>query len=235
MSDSHLVVVVAPVVGAELSSLPVCFKELLSNEDLIRANGIHDKNKQLEFVSGRALLRGVLSTFVNGSPDRLAIQVGSGGRPYLHGSSLDFSLSHAAGYVCLAVSKTNKVGADIEDLSTVGGSRELTGFLQRILVNHERQISDVTNFDLVQYWCVCEAYAKCSGRDVLSIIRSSKFREFVSDSLSTGWSIGSRYSVFRTAFANGNVPLAICIDSKPVSFEIIEVDLLDANFRQGFK
>jgi phosphopantetheinyl transferase len=235
MSDSHLVVVVAPVVGSELSSLPVYLKELLSDEDLIRANGIHEEHKRLEFVSGRALLRGVLSTFVNCSPDRLAIHVGSSGRPYLDGSALDFSLSHAAGYVCLVVSKTNKVGVDIEDLRSVGESRELTGFLQRILAGEKGRLSDFTNFDLVQFWCACEAYAKCSGRDVLSTVRSKRFREFINDSLLTGWNVGPRYSVFRTAIASGNIPLAVCVDSKPVSVEIIEVDLLDVNFPQSFR
>lgn len=232
MYRPNLVVVIAPIVEIELRDIPQSLTMLLSDEELVRGAAIQVKEKQLEFIFGRALLRAVLSKITNSTPSRLDICLERSGRPYLNGSGLDFSLSHAAGFVCVAISETNKVGVDIESLALLDTSRVLNDFLRGKILNKYASVSSVTSFDIAGIWCMHEAYAKCSGKDVLSSIKASEFFQSVVCS-SSNWYCGSQYSIFRTAIADGNIPLAICVDSHPFPFDIVGVDLFDANFLNG--
>ena len=47
------------------------------------------------------------------------------------------------------------------------------------------------------------------------------------------WYHGSDYSVFRTFLVSGNIYLAVCVDSHPSPFDILEVNLLDVDFLKG--
>lgn len=182
-----------------------------------------------DFILGRALLRSVVSSMLDTEPRNVAIRIEKNGRPCLKGNELEFSLSHASGYVCVAVSRNGRVGVDIEGVGILENSEELNQYLRRTFVNNANPCA-TTDYDIAGKWCMAEAYAKCSGKDVLSAMRSNALRALMQQSQKSDWFIGQEHSICLTSIANGRLPLALCVEAQPTPFSLLEVDLFDTSF-----
>ncbi|MDH3666389.1 MAG: 4'-phosphopantetheinyl transferase superfamily protein [Paracoccaceae bacterium] len=114
------------------------------------------------FVLRRAARRAILARYLNVLPERIAFQENRHGRPQTDG--LRFSASHSGAMACLAVTRGDVVGADIERIRPV----DTLLFEQRILSPDERQMlqeqpePDRLN-RLLTLWTAKEAILKAMG------------------------------------------------------------------------
>lgn len=219
------------VVAARASKQPVAFdlQSLLSHEELLRASEITDVTGRTDFILGRALLRSVLSSMLDMEPHRVPIRIEKDGRPCLESNELEFSLSHASGYVCVAVSRNGRVGVDIEGVGSLKNNELLNQYLRKTFGKDSNPCT-TTDYDLAGKWCMAEAYAKCSGRDLLSAVRSNELRTLMKQSQCSDWFIGLDHSLCLSSIAGGRIPLALCVQTHPTPFSLMEVDLSDASF-----
>lgn len=91
---------------------------LLTPDEQERLARLRPPVPRAEYVTGRALLRRIVSRYLAVDPREFAIALGEHGKPSLApphaGRGLTFSLSHTRGLSCLAVAWGAEVGVDIE-------------------------------------------------------------------------------------------------------------------------
>ncbi len=87
------------------------------------------------------------------------IQRNEGGKPYLVGSQLSFSISHSSGYVAVAVCDNGNIGIDIEKVDLPIERYERIS--SRYFAKGEQSM--VQNEGFAKAWTAKEAYAKYLG------------------------------------------------------------------------
>ena len=94
------------------------YQSLLSTDEIDRTERLHLAHDRHRFISCRALLRILLADTLNAKPASLVFEYSKYGKPVLSGqhATLNFNLSHSETHVLFALSKTHKVGVDIESL-----------------------------------------------------------------------------------------------------------------------
>lgn len=99
------------------------YQALLDHAELERAERFKVAHAKDTFIVSRAAQRLVLAHYLGRPPAEIKIARdcqycgADHGRPYLPGTTLDFNLSHAKGWLLLAVVAKGKVGVDIEAIS----------------------------------------------------------------------------------------------------------------------
>ena len=90
--------------------------EALSPAERRRGEKFLRPSDRHRFLNARARLRAVLSRYAEVPPADLAFEIGTHGKPALSGGQawLRFNLSHADGWMLLAVSRSREVGVDLE-------------------------------------------------------------------------------------------------------------------------
>ena len=71
-------------------------------------------HRREEFVAGRRALRVHLATLLGCAPADVPLRLDDGGRPYLAGGDLRFSMSRSEGWLAIATSRDCHVGVDVE-------------------------------------------------------------------------------------------------------------------------
>ncbi|MHC5018815.1 MAG: 4'-phosphopantetheinyl transferase family protein [Planctomycetota bacterium] len=91
---------------------------LLVPAERARLSRLRPPAPRAEYVTGRALLRRILSRYLGVGSDAFAVAIGEHGKPSLapphDASGFTFSLSHTRGLSCLAVAYGAEVGVDVE-------------------------------------------------------------------------------------------------------------------------
>ena len=144
--------------------------EILSVEEVERAQRFSFPKDRRRFIVARGLLRIILARYLMLEPRQLRFQYNSYGKPQLlqkcHKDSLSFNLSHADGLALYALSRNREVGVDIEQIApdraeeqiaeTVFSPRELD-----VLSNLPREVKGLA---FLNCWTRKEAYVKAKGR-----------------------------------------------------------------------
>ena len=130
------------------------------------ANSLSTK-RSLQFCNGRALARQLLQRYQAISPVGVGISLPSDAAPTLmvRNELWQLSISHSAQAIAVAVSRTNKLGLDIEQLkprNTADFSREYPA-----LAGASDQLA------FYQRWTAAEAYSKYSGQPLLQVLQHS--------------------------------------------------------------
>lgn len=114
---------------------------------------------QLNFVSGRMLVRNALKDM--GLPDKLAMSLSysSYQRPYIDGVNLDFNISHSNGLVACAIGENSKVGIDVEWIKEI----ELADFVSQFTMEEWEQIESNGYVRFYNLWTRKEAVIKADG------------------------------------------------------------------------
>jgi 4'-phosphopantetheinyl transferase len=121
------------------------------------------------YVVGRATLRVILGATLALDPARVGLVRGHRGRPEVEGGALDFNVSHTRGTGLFAVTRTGRVGVDIEH-----GDRALNvdGVARKFMSPREQGMlaglaGDARRRALLRLWTCKEAMSKATG-DALS-------------------------------------------------------------------
>lgn len=97
--------------------------DLLAPDERDRAARCRFSRDRRQFIAGRGQLRLVLSRYLGCAPDVIAFSYGPQGKPEVE--SLSFNVSHAGGIALYAVSRSRRVGVDVERLRDVSYADEV--------------------------------------------------------------------------------------------------------------
>ena len=145
------------------------YHQLLSEEELKRYKRFHFDEHKHQFLVSRALLRSVLGEYLSLEPAEIIFEQNSWGKPEIHADQNDqalrFNLSHTDGLVALAVTKTKRIGIDVEPIAR---EAELLKLADRYFSEAEslalKQVpEEEINHDFFSYWTLKESYIKAVG------------------------------------------------------------------------
>jgi 4'-phosphopantetheinyl transferase len=89
--------------------------QLLSDDEIARANRFVFPSYRAHYIAGRAQLRLILSRYLMQSPVDLAFEYNEFGKPFLESSdNIQFNISHSHELGLIAVTKQKLIGIDIE-------------------------------------------------------------------------------------------------------------------------
>jgi 4'-phosphopantetheinyl transferase len=93
-------------------------EQMLSHDEIARAERFHFERDRRRFVVGRGLLRAILGRYMGIESERLRFRYGEYGKPYLAeeygGKALQFNVAHSQDMALYAIARDREVGVDIE-------------------------------------------------------------------------------------------------------------------------
>ena len=122
MTLSDVSVDLAPTEGVRLWSLRLDDRvpesaraaSILSPEERERASKILDPRRRARFVRVRVAVRELLGAALGEPPASVPIRHGHAGKPYLDGSPVCFSVSHARDVALIGITRAGPVGVDVQ-------------------------------------------------------------------------------------------------------------------------
>jgi 4'-phosphopantetheinyl transferase len=150
------------------------FRNLLSPDEIERANRFHFEKHQRCFTLMRAAMREILGGYTGIPPQDLVFSYGDKGKPELAGQTgsagIRFNLSHSGERALLAVSQGLTLGVDIELVNPEFGGQEIAErFFSASEVRHLLSIPVPERAEaFFSCWTRKEAYIKALG-DGLSV------------------------------------------------------------------
>ncbi len=92
---------------------------LLSPDEVQRAERFRFNIHRVRYLTARAMLRKILSLYINIAPEKIIFSYGKRGKPYLRDNPLDlqFNLSHSEDMAVYALTQQEEIGVDIEKMS----------------------------------------------------------------------------------------------------------------------
>jgi 4'-phosphopantetheinyl transferase len=134
----------------------------LSSTERARLEAITDPGARARFLAARACVREALAARLEVAAPDVPIQIAPDGRPYLAGHDLQFSITHSADWVAVALRDHGAVGLDIEAVDRAPPSQRLIG---RYYSTAERRL------DPILVWTAKEALIKARGLRVPEALR----------------------------------------------------------------
>ncbi|MBE0675937.1 MAG: 4'-phosphopantetheinyl transferase superfamily protein [Bacteroidales bacterium] len=131
----------------------------LSADDKKKFKIFRSNSRKVEFLSVRALLAELLG------PDA-RIVYNKNNKPFLKDGSHFISISHSHNLTAILLSKTEKVGIDLEYMST-----NITAFAFKFINRKEKVVRDRDRkkYHLYIHWCAKEALYKICDKEGISI------------------------------------------------------------------
>lgn len=146
---------------------------ILSDDEKQRAERLKVKDKREQFINSRGVLRELLSRcLVETKPEAIYFNYADHGKPVVNhthmGKPIEFNLSHSGHYALYAFSLINKVGVDIEAISS---SIELRSLAFRSFSEQEFSVLQELEHDdqlaaFYRCWTRKEAFIKGEGTGV---------------------------------------------------------------------
>lgn len=176
-NDNDVIVVSLQLGGSETAMGKMV--ECLSPEELDRASRYRFDKDRRAFTAGRALLRICLAHYLALTPRNITFEYSSEGKPQLspaHDMAIHFNLSHTEGLAAVAISRSRRLGIDIEQSTRVVDELEIAKKYfsaaeterLRALPENERRLA------FLGYWTRKEAYAKATGRGLSDVLERNR-------------------------------------------------------------
>lgn len=143
---------------------------LLNDEERQKQNRYYLEHHRHEYVIARALVRSILSRYVEKAPNEWQFSKSQYGRPEIERDydtpPLRFNLSHTDGLIACAVTLGHEVGIDVEDTVRKGINVDIASrFFSTVEIKallcmgyHEKKER------FFHYWTLKESYIKACGR-----------------------------------------------------------------------
>jgi len=163
------------VFGTELDLLKPRMAQLartLSADEIERALRFHFEKDRNRFVTGRGLLRELLSWLLGTDPATLVFSYGERGKPQLtdsiNGQFLHFNVSHSDGLMMIAVCRDCEIGVDIERIRPVETSEPLvTQFFSPDELKKWHAMPASRRAEMFfDHWTRTEAFLKFNGEGI---------------------------------------------------------------------
>lgn len=141
----------------------------LSEDEMSRASRFRAEHDRQLYVVSRGILRAILSSYLNTSPEQVRFVYGREGKPALHDSwshtRICFNLSHSKQFALYAVAADREVGIDVEWIQPSINFRQLA---ERFFTAEEtaliRTLSHEEGLALFySTWTCKEAFLKATG------------------------------------------------------------------------
>lgn len=140
---------------------------LLTAAEQARAARFHFDRDRTRYITGRAFLRRQLGRTLGRPPHHLILSEGPWGKPALTGGEIEFNLSHSGRWAALALSRTGRVGLDLERLDR---TLDLRGLAESCFTAPERAVLDGLETTVARrnrffaFWTAKEAIMKWTGQ-----------------------------------------------------------------------
>jgi 4'-phosphopantetheinyl transferase len=144
--------------------------EILTDAELAY---IHHSQKQIEFFCSRLAIKFLADKL---GIKYLGIKKDEYGKPYLVGSTWQFSLSHTTEYIAVVMHETQSLGIDMEQ-----PSEKLLRIAHKFLSETERNDADSDLDKLCIYWSAKEALYKLYGKRKVFFIDNLLITPFSKD------------------------------------------------------
>jgi len=167
-SQVHVWRVLLDVTALQYEPLP----GMLSDDEIIRAGKFRFENDRKQFITSRAMLRTILSHYLDSSPQLIRFGYTAYGKPELATTAGDdpvcFNLSHSGVFALYAITRCRKVGIDIERLHHNVAFEQVA---ERFFSPGERSSLEGIEIDkqkelFFRYWTRKEAFVKATGYGV---------------------------------------------------------------------
>lgn len=150
----------------DLSPTDLVATTLLSPEERARADRFRHAAARAHFVAGRTALRLLLAKQLGTDPTGIHLGTGPQGKPYLlHSRDLAFNLAHSGGVVLVALTHSDRLGVDLEEITP---NPDLAEIAERMFAPEEqaslRAEPDAQRRDFFRLWARKEAVLKADGR-----------------------------------------------------------------------
>lgn len=142
--------------------------EILSQDELRRAERFHFERDRRRFIVGRGVLRMILSLYLDVEPDQLQFRYGKYGKPYLaesNNSILRFNLAHSHELAVYAFTLGREVGVDLEYIKHIPEMEQIAAsfFSERESAVLKSLPADQKQEAFFNCWTRKEAYIKAIG------------------------------------------------------------------------
>jgi 4'-phosphopantetheinyl transferase len=142
------------------------FREILSVDEIERADRFKFDQHRNRFIVGRGILRSLLAQYLNLEPQQLEFTYGSYGKPSLkQANNLQFNLAHSHDQALYAMTYDRAIGIDIEQIREI---KDLEALTRRFFALSEcnaicQSESEDQAKAFFRYWTCKEAFLKATG------------------------------------------------------------------------
>lgn len=154
----------------DLSSLALSrLCEVLSVDEISRANQFHREVDHNRFIAARGLLRIILSRYISRDAANIAFSYSKFGKPYIastsNASELTFNIAHSANLAVYAITRKRKIGVDLEKVQAKFGGNEIaeTVFSANEIAHLRSLSSQEQDSAFFKGWTRKEAILKAMG------------------------------------------------------------------------
>ncbi len=130
----------------------------LDEDELARLESFKNPNRKLEWLSVRTLINDLTGD------KKSKIIYNSANKPFLKENSYNISISHSYDLTSIILSKTKRVGIDLEKMT-----HRISGISYKFINNQELVTTDpkLKRYHLYIHWCAKEAmYKICDKQDI---------------------------------------------------------------------
>lgn len=144
-------------------------KQILAPDELERAAKYHFQKDRDRFITARAVLRGLLASYLQSEPAGLRFRTNEYGKPHLDAESgretLRFNLSHSQDLALYAVARNREVGLDLEYIRQDFDTRQIAErfFSGREIAALNALPANLQTESFFRCWTRKEAYIKARG------------------------------------------------------------------------
>jgi 4'-phosphopantetheinyl transferase len=143
------------------------FEKVLSAEERDHAHQYYHALDRARFISGRSILKTILSQYLSCPPEEVCILKTAAGKPYLRPdrTDIEFSVTHSRDLALYSLVKGRRIGIDVESTDPSLDTNPLCShFLtpREQAIYHNTPENDQRDWFLTK-WTLKEAYVKALG------------------------------------------------------------------------
>lgn len=156
------------VLGPKAVTAVLARSKSLSPAELVRATTIARPDKRQEFIAGRCALRWLLAGYLEVESSRIEFDRVAGplqvcGQQY---SGIACSISHRHGRIAIAISTSDPIGIDLEQMLPPG----ILSLSSEILHGTPANLSTIKPAQALAAWCELEALTKLRRMNLFEVI-----------------------------------------------------------------